>query len=116
MSSWQSQTVDNNKLTTIPELKEHMIYTIRVQALTSVGPGPLSIPVQVKTQQGVPSQPEMLTVVDVGESKATLKWNKPAHSAENILSYELYWNDTYGNVSSFLITLTKSIQVNCLEK
>jgi receptor-type tyrosine-protein phosphatase F len=99
MSSWQFQTVDNNQLTTISDLTSHAIYTIHVQALTSVGPGPLSAPVQIKTQQGVPSHPQMLTAVDIGETKVTLKWNKPDHSAENILSYELYWNDTYAKVS-----------------
>ncbi|XP_072749462.1 tyrosine-protein phosphatase Lar isoform X5 [Anoplolepis gracilipes] len=95
MASWQYQMVDNSQLTTISELTPHTIYTIRVQALTSVGPGPLSLPVQIKTQQGVPSQPEMLTAVEIGETKVMLQWSKPAHSAENILSYELYWNDTY---------------------
>ena len=98
MASWQSQMVDNNKLTTIMELTPHTIYTIRVQALTSVGPGPLSPPIQVKTQQGVPSQPENLSAVDIGETQVTLQWSKPALSAENILSYELYWNDTYAKV------------------
>ncbi|XP_023318195.1 tyrosine-protein phosphatase Lar isoform X3 [Trichogramma pretiosum] len=95
MPNWQFQTVDNNQLTTISDLTAHVIYTIRVQALTSIGPGPLSTPVQIKTQQGVPSQPENLQAVDIGETSVTLKWNKPAHSADNILSYELYWNDTY---------------------
>ncbi|XP_011315054.1 tyrosine-protein phosphatase Lar isoform X2 [Fopius arisanus] len=95
MASWHSQVVNNNQLTTISELIPHTMYTIRVQALTSVGPGPLSQPIQIKTQQGVPSQPENLSVVDSGETSATLRWSKPAHSAENILSYELYWNDTY---------------------
>ncbi|XP_076649080.1 tyrosine-protein phosphatase Lar isoform X3 [Halictus rubicundus] len=97
MASWAYQMVDSNQLTTVADLKPHRIYTFRVQALTSVGPGPLSSPVQIKTQQGVPSQPEMLTAVDIGEDKITLTWAKPAHGAENILSYELYWNDTYAN-------------------
>jgi len=110
MASWQYQMVDNSQLTTISELTPHTIYTIRVQALTSVGPGPLSLPVQIKTQQGVPSQPEMLTAVDIGETKVTLQWSKPAHSAENILSYELYWNDTYAKV---IINLyNKQIQIS----
>ena len=99
MASWQYQMVDNSELTTISDLTPHTIYTIRVQALTSVGPGPLSLPVQIKTQQGVPSQPEMLTAIDIGETKVTLQWSKPAHSAENIVSYELYWNDTYAQVA-----------------
>ncbi|XP_020708529.1 tyrosine-protein phosphatase Lar isoform X6 [Athalia rosae] len=97
MASWLSQMVDNNQLTTISDLTPHTIYTIRVQALTSVGPGPLSLPVQVKTQQGVPSQPNMLRATEIGETSVKLQWSKPAHSGENILSYELYWNDTYAN-------------------
>lgn len=44
--------VDNSELTTISELTAHAIYTIRVQAFTSMGAGPMSTPVQVKTQQG----------------------------------------------------------------
>lgn len=52
MQSWESQSVDNNQLTTISDLTPHTIYTIKVQASTSVGPGPLSAPVHVKTQQG----------------------------------------------------------------
>ena len=50
LSQWESQFVDNNKLTTISDLTPHTIYTIRVEAYTSIGPGPLSAPVQVKTQ------------------------------------------------------------------
>lgn len=44
--------VDNSELTTISELTPHAIYTVRVQAFTSMGAGPMSTPVQVKTQQG----------------------------------------------------------------
>ncbi|XP_075224407.1 tyrosine-protein phosphatase Lar isoform X3 [Lycorma delicatula] len=95
MASWDSQMVDNNQLTTISELTPHTIYTIRVQAFTSVGPGPLSEPVLVKTQQGVPSQPSNLRATDVGETSVSLQWSRPSHSGENIVSYELYWNDTY---------------------
>lgn len=51
-ASWDSQMVDNSELTTISELTPHAIYTIRVQAFTSMGAGPMSNPVQVKTQQG----------------------------------------------------------------
>ena len=51
-ASWNSQMVDNSELTTISELTPLAIYTIRVQAFTSMGAGPMSNPVQVKTQQG----------------------------------------------------------------
>nr|XP_022917798.1 tyrosine-protein phosphatase Lar isoform X3 [Onthophagus taurus] len=95
ISQWKTQTVDNNRLTTISDLTPHTIYTIRVQGFTSVGPGPLSAPVHVKTQQGVPSQPSNLRASDIGETSVTLQWSKPVHSGESIVSYELYWNDTY---------------------
>ncbi|XP_050307967.1 tyrosine-protein phosphatase Lar isoform X3 [Anthonomus grandis grandis] len=95
IAQWDSQVVDNNQLTTISELTPHTIYTIKVQAFTSVGPGPLSLPYHVKTQQGVPSQPSNLRASDIGESSVTLQWSKPTHSGESIVSYELYWNDTY---------------------
>lgn len=51
-ASWDSQMVDNSELTTISELTPHAIYTVRVQAFTSMGAGPMSNPVKVKTQQG----------------------------------------------------------------
>ena len=51
-ASWDSQMVDNSDLTTISELTPHAIYTVRVQAFTSMGAGPMSNPVKVKTQQG----------------------------------------------------------------
>lgn len=142
MTQWKSQTVDNNRLTTISDLTPHTIYTIRVQAFTSVGPGPLSAPVHVKTQQGkthspilvdfyvyyiltytylmvsliffkgVPSQPSNLRASDIGETSVTLQWNKPAHSGENIVNYELYWNDTYAKEKHHRrIGLTESYQL-----
>ncbi|KAL0270992.1 UNVERIFIED_CONTAM: hypothetical protein PYX00_008241 [Menopon gallinae] len=95
MTSWESVMVDNNQLTTISNLTPHTIYTVKVQAFTSVGPGPLSTPAQVKTQQGVPSQPSNFRATDIGEMSVVLQWSKPLHSSDNIVSYELYWNDTY---------------------
>jgi len=52
MKEWMSQKVDTSQLTTISDLTPHAIYTVRVQAFTSVGAGPLSPPVQVKMKQG----------------------------------------------------------------
>lgn len=51
----------------------------------------MSGPVQVKTQQGVPSQPSNFRTVDIGENSVTLQWSKPTHSSENIVHYELYY-------------------------
>ncbi|KAK2721963.1 hypothetical protein QYM36_002505, partial [Artemia franciscana] len=94
MTDWDSQYVDSTTLTTIPDLTPHTIYTIRVQAFTNIGPGPFSAPVQVKTQQGVPSQPLSLRAIDVTATSVSLEWTKPIHTGDNIISYELYWNDT----------------------
>ena len=56
--------------------------------------------VQVKTQQGVPSQPSNLRAVESRATSITLAWEQPSHSGDNIVSYELYWNDTFsGDVS-----------------
>ncbi|XP_049275010.1 receptor-type tyrosine-protein phosphatase delta isoform X2 [Rhipicephalus sanguineus] len=93
--SWSAQTVDNNQLTTISNLTPQTIYTIRVQAFTSRGPGPFSSPVQVKTQQGVPSQPRNLKAVAVSPTAIQLNWTRPLDPAETVVGYELYWNDTF---------------------
>jgi hypothetical protein len=98
IASWDSQVVDHNPLTTISDLTPHTIYTIRVQAETSVGGGPLSTPVQVKTQHGVPSQPTGLRAIDVSATSVSLEWARPHHTGENVNSYELYWNDTFTKV------------------
>ena len=50
LSQWESQFVDNNKLTTVSDLIPHTIYTIRVEAYTAIGPGLPSPPVQVCSQ------------------------------------------------------------------
>lgn len=125
-ASWDSQMVDNSELTTIGDLTPHIIYTVRVQAFTSMGAGPMSTPVKVKTQPGtfdgiscspiwilsnglcffssffridtgVPSQPNNFRATEIGETEVVLQWSKPTHSGENIVHYELYWNDTYAN-------------------
>ncbi|GFQ81296.1 tyrosine-protein phosphatase Lar [Trichonephila clavata] len=93
--TWLSQIVDNNQLTTISDMKTHAIYTIRVQAFTSRGPGPLSAPIQVKTQQGVPSQPTNLRATPTSATSVQLTWSRPSNTGENIIGYELYWNDTF---------------------
>ena len=54
ISLWTMVTVDNNnlRLTTISNLEVNQTYTICVLAFTSVGDGPLSETIRVKTQQG----------------------------------------------------------------
>ncbi|XP_067118377.1 tyrosine-protein phosphatase Lar-like isoform X6 [Centruroides vittatus] len=94
-SAWMTQNVDNNQLTTISGLLPLNIYTVRVQAFTSRGPGPLSGPIQVKTQVGVPSQPVNLRATSTSSTTVHLTWMRPSHTGESITGYELYWNDTF---------------------
>lgn len=49
----------------------------------------------------VPSQPRELRVSEIGETSIVLQWAKPNQVGEQILSYELYWNDTYAKVCIF---------------
>lgn len=46
----------------------------------------------------VPSQPSNLRASEIGETTVTLVWNKPTHASDNIIAYDLYWNDTYDKV------------------
>ncbi len=52
ISLWTLHQVDNSQLTTISNLLTNRTYTVSVLAYTSVGDGPLSEPIKVKTQQG----------------------------------------------------------------
>ena len=52
IDQWTLHVVNDNKLTTISNLLTNRTYTISMLAYTSVGDGPLSQPIQVKTQQG----------------------------------------------------------------
>lgn len=54
LSAWFKHSVsgDSERVTTISDLTTMQIYTISVSAYTSVGEGPASDHIQVKTQQG----------------------------------------------------------------
>ena len=50
---WEQQEVKNdNRLTTISGLVPNQTYTISILAYSSIGPGPMSHPIQVLTTQG----------------------------------------------------------------
>ena len=95
ISNWDTQNVGDSDMTKVVVPHTHAIYTIRVQALTNRGESVPSPPVTVKAQQGVPSQPTQLRVTKITNDTVHLAWRKPAHPGEVIVSYELYYNDTY---------------------
>lgn len=98
LPQWDAKRVESNKITTIHELIPRTIYTIRVQAYTAIGPGPVSMAIQAKTEQGVPGQPRDFRLTSVTPTAATLEWKLPFHVGDNVVGYELYWNDTFSKV------------------
>ena len=52
---------------------------------------------KVKTQQGVPGQPTNFRIEESRATEVRLAWDPPTHAGENIISYELYWNDTFSH-------------------
>ncbi|XP_062816774.1 receptor-type tyrosine-protein phosphatase S isoform X2 [Anolis carolinensis] len=113
VSNWQKHNVDDSLLTTVSSLLEHETYTVRVLAFTSVGDGPLSDPIQVKTQQGVPGQPMNFRAEAKSESTILLTWSPSRQDI--ILKYELLYKEvgnkpgnpeflkTFDPVTSYLV-------------
>uniref|UniRef100_A0A8C6ZL79 protein-tyrosine-phosphatase n=1 Tax=Nothoprocta perdicaria TaxID=30464 RepID=A0A8C6ZL79_NOTPE len=91
VSNWQKHNVDDSLLTTVGSLLEDETYTVRVLAFTSVGDGPLSDPIQVKTQQGVPGQPMNFRAEAKTETSIVLLWSPPRQ--EIIVKYELLYRE-----------------------
>ncbi|XP_012878110.1 PREDICTED: receptor-type tyrosine-protein phosphatase S [Dipodomys ordii] len=91
VGNWQKHNVDDSLLTTVGSLLEDETYTVRVLAFTSVGDGPLSEPIQVKTQQGVPGQPMNLRAEAKSETSIGLSWSAPRQ--ESIIKYELLFRE-----------------------
>ncbi|XP_074979434.1 receptor-type tyrosine-protein phosphatase S isoform X18 [Caretta caretta] len=91
VSNWQKHNVDDSLLTTVGSLLEDETYTVRVLAFTSVGDGPLSDPIQVKTQQGVPGQPMNFQAEAKTETSIRVSWSPPRQ--EIIVKYELSYRE-----------------------
>ncbi|XP_029421179.1 receptor-type tyrosine-protein phosphatase S isoform X10 [Nannospalax galili] len=91
VGNWQKHNVDDSLLTTVGSLLEDETYTVRVLAFTSVGDGPLSDPIQVKTQQGVPGQPMNLRAEAKSETSIGLSWSAPRQ--DSIIKYELLFRE-----------------------
>lgn len=92
---WQKHNVQDSFLTTIAGLTTGITYSICVLAFTSVGDGPPSDMVQVKTQQGVPAQPTNFQAEAESDTRIMLTWRYIQQ--ERIVSYELlYWEGQDG--------------------
>uniref|UniRef100_A0A674KB37 Receptor-type tyrosine-protein phosphatase S n=1 Tax=Terrapene triunguis TaxID=2587831 RepID=A0A674KB37_9SAUR len=110
VSNWQKHNVDDSLLTTVGSLLEDETYTVRVLAFTSVGDGPLSDPIQVKTQQGVPGQPMNFQAEARTETSIRVSWSPPRQ--EIIVKYELGYRegDRGREVSTFDPTTSFTVE------
>ncbi|XP_056606923.1 protein tyrosine phosphatase receptor type Fa isoform X9 [Triplophysa dalaica] len=90
LSTWQKHNTEDGSLTTISGLVPDITYGLRVLAFTSVGDGPPSDVLQVKTQQGVPAQPTSFEAEAELDTRIMLSWLWPVQ--DQIIKYELaYW-------------------------
>uniref|UniRef100_A0A8C1JSC3 Receptor-type tyrosine-protein phosphatase F n=1 Tax=Cyprinus carpio TaxID=7962 RepID=A0A8C1JSC3_CYPCA len=93
LSTWQKHNTEDSSLTTISSLVPDITYGLRVLAFTSVGDGPPSDILQVKTQQGVPAQPTGFEAEAELDTRIMLSWLWPVQ--DQITKYELtYWEYT----------------------
>ncbi|XP_029308826.1 receptor-type tyrosine-protein phosphatase F isoform X2 [Cottoperca gobio] len=96
LSAWQKHNTDDSSLTTISGLTPDITYSLRVLGFTSVGDGPPSDVLQVKTQQGVPAQPSSFEAEAELDSRIMLTWLWPVQ--DPIIKYELqYWESDSEN-------------------
>ncbi|XP_035508671.1 protein tyrosine phosphatase receptor type Fa [Morone saxatilis] len=90
LSAWQKHNTDDSQLTTISGLTTDITYSLRVLGFTSVGDGPPSDVLQIKTQQGVPAQPSTFEAEAELDSQIMLSWLWPVQ--DPIIGFELlYW-------------------------
>ncbi|KAL0966555.1 hypothetical protein UPYG_G00296690 [Umbra pygmaea] len=96
LSAWQKHNTDDSRLTTISGLTTDITYSLRVLGFTSVGDGPPSDVLQVKTQQGVPAQPSSFEAEAELDTRIMLTWLWPVQ--DSITKYELdYWEHSSDN-------------------
>ncbi|XP_060723158.1 receptor-type tyrosine-protein phosphatase F isoform X2 [Tachysurus vachellii] len=114
LSAWLKHNTDDSRLTTISGLTTNVTYSLRVLGFTSVGDGPPSDVLQVKTQQGVPAQPSGFEAEAELDTRIMLKWILPVQ--EPITKYELhYWEASSDNKLSVTFNTAGSYAVEGLK-
>eukprot|EP00118_Oscarella_pearsei_P018624 m.191630 g.191630 ORF g.191630 m.191630 type:complete len:2530 (+) comp39450_c0_seq43:90-7679(+) len=84
-------TVDRNVLSLlIQNLTAYTNYTILVRGVT-VWPGNSSVPLILRTSEGVPSSPTNASVVSVTAKQVKIQWSEPATRRGVIRKYRIYY-------------------------
>ncbi|XP_056315334.1 protein tyrosine phosphatase receptor type Fa isoform X4 [Danio aesculapii] len=114
LSTWQKHNTEDSSLTTISGLVPDITYGLRVLAFTSVGDGPPSDILQVKTQQGVPAQPTGFEAEAELDTRIMLSWLWPVQ--DQITKYELtYWEADSDNKHHVIFDPAGSYAVESLK-
>ncbi|XP_075878029.1 receptor-type tyrosine-protein phosphatase F-like isoform X2 [Nelusetta ayraudi] len=92
LNAWQKHNTDDSSLTTISGLVPDITYSLRVLGFTSVGDGPPSDILQVKTQPGVPAQPTRFEAEAELDTRIMLTWLWPVQD-QIITKYELQYSE-----------------------
>uniref|UniRef100_A0A8C6PLD9 Receptor-type tyrosine-protein phosphatase F n=1 Tax=Nothobranchius furzeri TaxID=105023 RepID=A0A8C6PLD9_NOTFU len=103
-STWKIHNTDESRFTTISGLTPGLTYSLKMLGFTAVGDGPLSDVLQIKTQQGVPSQPSGFEAEAELDTRIMLSWLWPGQ--DPIISYELlYWEHrvTFNAAGSYAV-------------
>ncbi|XP_065165511.1 tyrosine-protein phosphatase 99A isoform X2 [Atheta coriaria] len=75
---------------TIQDLETYTQYLVSLQVFNPEGPGP-STTVLVMTDEGVPSKPRNLTVLDISSDRIFLTWTEPEKKNGAIEGYRVYY-------------------------
>ncbi|XP_057697022.1 protein tyrosine phosphatase receptor type Fa isoform X3 [Corythoichthys intestinalis] len=90
LGAWDKRDTEDEPRITLAGLIPDVTYGLRVLAFTSVGDGPLSDVLLIKTRQGVPAQPSDLEAEAELDSRILLSWLWPIQ--DPLVGYELiYW-------------------------
>ncbi|XP_029943506.1 protein tyrosine phosphatase receptor type Fa [Salarias fasciatus] len=116
LATWRKHNADDGRFASISGLVPDITYSLRVLAFTSVGDGPPSEVLQIKTQQGVPGQPAALEAEAELDSRIMLSWLWPLQ--DDVIGFELvYWeSDNPSDKRHVSLAATGSFAVDGLKE
>lgn len=82
-------------------LDKYTEYRIQILAFNPAGDGPRSVPVIVKTLQGLPGPPQNLKFSDITMNSLKVSWDPPKKRNGEILGYVVTYETTEDNDSKF---------------
>ncbi|XP_055699332.1 tyrosine-protein phosphatase 99A isoform X3 [Phlebotomus papatasi] len=91
----------------IHDLETYTQYLVSIQVFNPEGPGPATT-VLVMTDEGVPSKPLNLTVLEVTSTTIKLSWRIPEHTNGAITGYQVYYEHSNQTFSGPILRVDSS--------